>query len=209
MLDTLTSKNHTDFKQRYQGTFGFLLQNDKKFLVQVTSVDKDEARFVDVKKNEYYVYADGEHMFEFIPLQRGWFNTKTNLYYAARHPARQWHRGICESNTFLSQLNGMGSFTVVSITLKVLSEIFEHPISHIEAYKAFLDGGRAGCAISRHFALALGKFYFDNKIVGDYTKESGGITITLSNDLIRQEVTDTIRRNGYPNLSLKEKEPSV
>lgn len=201
MLDTLTSRNHVDFKQRYQSTYGFLLQEKKKHLVLITRVDGGEVRFVDLDKSEFYAYQDSDHTFEFIQVTRGWFNTSKGLYYLARVPHKQWHRGISDGNTESYELTDKGCVRR-TIDLKILTEIFEKSVGADNAAAQFLEGKRHGFALSKHFALTQQSMYFDNVVVGAVAVNGNDIRITLDTSIVQQEISDAVRRGQFRNISI-------
>jgi hypothetical protein len=185
MLDTLTSRNHQDFRQRYQGTFGWFQTPppERKIFVQVTDVSSDQVTFTDSKNIPYIVYRDSGYVFEFLPVMKGWFNTKNNLMYLSRIPARQWHRGISSGNTTVEIFNE-GRNIAVPCNMASLSQVFEQAISVEDAAK------RHNFALSRYFAIAGDSLWFQNQRVGAVVEKQ----IVLWNKIIEQELKDTIKR---------------
>lgn len=204
MKDSLTSQNHQDFRQRYQGTFGWLLQDDKKTFVLINSVDHRAVTFVTSKGQELFANVDGGINFEFIPVNRGWFNTLKDVVYLYRHPARQFNRGISSGNTGAKVFLSTGQLNDISTTMKVLSPVFEHEVSYSKAWEEFCNKSRVNVAISKHFAICgnNNRVFFDNQECGEYHPpgSKGGnqtnMLIQLSEPSIGQEVRDALRRIG-------------
>jgi hypothetical protein len=197
MKDTLTSRNHVDFRQRYQGTFGFLLVDEKKLLVNIVEVGEKQVVFVDKNKTEYYAYRDGGSIFEFIQVQRGWFNTLKGVYYLARIPARQWHRGICANNTTIHLLSE-DKMRNLPINIHNLATVFETPLETNAAFNQFVDKEQTAFALTKHFAMDRKHLYFDDRTVGDIQTGNATVALGLKTDIIRQELGDAIRRSALP-----------
>lgn len=195
MLDTLTTQNHTDFRQRYENTFGWFLPKDgPKLLVHLASVGTNGVVFKDTKGREFTIFRDSGLNFEFIQVSRGWFNGPHETYYLSRHPARQFHRGISGNNTAIYSLR-KGNMQNVSCSLKVLADVFENSVSRQKAIEEFRSKARESVAISPHFCVCSnGHFFFNDRVVG----RIDGDAITLNENTIRQEVGDALRRNEVP-----------
>jgi len=187
MKDTLTSRNHQDFRARYSGTYGWYTHNDTRKLVRINDSDRYQVTFGDDSDFNYTVKVDSGINFEFIPVDKGWFNSKSGqVYFLCRHPARQWKRGIHPDNTLVYNIKQM-SFNQ-GLSFEVLSDIFQDGFNNWE-YKT--TGDRA---LSKHFAIdSKNRVWFYNREIGVID----GSTIKLNNDLVYQELTDTLRRKGY------------
>lgn len=192
MLDSLTSENHRDFAQRYSGTFGwFLGDNGKKTLVAVGETNSQQVQFADVKGAPYFANADAGVQFEFIPVDRGFFNAKDTTYLLERVPQRQWHRGIHTANT-RSYVPAGGMWVQARLNIKMLSDIFVDGVSLQTRLKEFVSGECDTVALSKHFAVTNGVVYFYSRKIGNYKDK----VITLDSDLVKQEVCDVLRRNN-------------
>jgi hypothetical protein len=195
MLDTLTSRNHQDFRQRYGGTFGWFHYEGKKIFVYVDNANDSQVTFTDSKKTPYVVYRDSGYQFEFLPVTRGWYNTLKGAYYLSRIPARQWHRGIYAGNTRVYQFTD--TLRNQTCSMEILSEVFENQITVEKALEQYYLKERPAVALTKHFALGGDRFYFDDQVVGSVDISNGDITIKLSEPVIRQEILDAIRRNNF------------
>lgn len=190
MLDKPTSQNHQDFRQRYNGTFGWILLPEGKKFVKISGVDSEYTNFVDNKGLAYHVVTDGEKYFEFLPCNRGWYISATgNAYYATRVPARQWHRGMSEHNTALYGINEAENLVKKSMSMAVMHSIFGG-----EKMAYGFDRYRENNPLSRHFCLSKSHVWFFNQPIG--THEEG--KIKLWNNMVYQELLDQINRNKYP-----------
>lgn len=194
MLDTLTAWNARDFIQRYVHTYGWLVQNEKKVLVYVAHADASKVRFTDIKNVEYFANAGEGVMFEFIPVNKGFFNSTLNssCYLLERVAQKQWHRGIHNNNTQAILLKD-GELAFSPINIKLLNSLFHDPISSEKAFAEWQAKKRSSLALSRHFAI-------NGPMIQFYRTEIGkveGNRITLNNEAVRQEVIDCVRRNKY------------
>lgn len=199
MLDTLTQFNHRDFSARYLGTYGWLIndhpKNTDKRLVYISEVTSERANFTDINGGKYHAYAGKEVMFEFLPVDRGWFYGESGaMYMLKRLPARQWHRGICDSNTSVSLVSNL-RMKAVNIGLPVLTDIFSDKKPPYQYVKG------QSCILSKHFALIGATLYFLDKMVGYLNGTS--ITLDAPGMLVKQELLDIISRNKYP-LTIEE-----
>jgi hypothetical protein len=197
MIDTLTSENHRDFVARYQGTVGWYLgDKDKKILVNVARVHDNRVMFKDVAGVEYFANANSDIKFEFIPVDRGFFNAKGGLVYMERIPARQWHRGICSNNTKMWACNpGFAEgFLPCGVNVATLHNVFVEgpPVSRRWVEHRIDPKKYSSVALSKHFAFIGEKFYFCRTQVGTYRDNK----IKLDNDLVFQEVCDVVKRNN-------------
>lgn len=195
MLDSLTSYNAADFRQRYQGTFGLYPTSKGKILVLVRKVDSKRVMFTDAENTEYFANVDAGVSFEFLPVARGWHNGKKGAVMLQRVPARQWQRGISESNTvaLLPPEHNKGGLKLVSPSFDTLDCVVNpYPLPY--AINEKLTKTRDSVAISKHFCLSGDSLYFFDKIIGSC--EGSSIHVTYSP--IIQELSDTIRRSSLP-----------
>lgn len=188
MLDTLTSENYRDFSPRYSHTYGWLQQEGTKQLVYIRRVTDDRVYFTNQTNMEYHAKINSGVMFEFIPVDHGWFNGQDGVaYFLSRMPSRQWKRGISDSNTSMVSSTNMRA---MEITYNGLANIFNVGFESRNYPKLFSGVG----ALSKHFAIAqTGRLYMYDRWIGTY---KDGV-ITLFSDLVKQELTDLINRNGW------------
>ncbi len=186
MKDTLTRENAHDFSQRYAQTYGWLINENKRDFVYITEVGGNACYFTKGSDVLYHAVIDSNVFFEFIPVDKGWFNTNDGkLIFLQRHPARQFKRGIAEGNT--------NAFTpdnrVTKLSYKLLSTIFVDGFDNW----AHTDLSKIG-AISKHFAVTdkEGTIMMYNAPIGKFIN---GV-IVLNDDLFKQELQDTLRRKN-------------
>ncbi len=191
MIDSLTSDNYRDFGPRYAGTYGWLLQNDKEIFVQLNRVDDEKVSFSTGNKMPYYASINSGIKFKFIPVKNGWFNAiDGHTYLLSRQPARQWKRGIADSNTIVVSIDNM---LEVPLTFEVLSSIFNPGYSTLNPLRKW--EGRS-CALSQHFAISPDyRLYFYRQHIGDYNPETE--TLVLNTPIVKQELQDLINRNNW------------
>lgn len=193
MKDTLTSRNHQDFRARYQGTYGYYVNPDnaQKVPVYVANCNQHKVTFQDIEGRDLFANVDTGIEFEFIPLDRGFFQTiNGKVYYLQRVPARQWKRGICYDNTQVHELTNNLRSDVPNL-LEVIAKL--RPIDCAESW--YLFNGKVPVALSKHFAISTeGRLYFYNKSIGTVDHKTD--TIKLVNDMLQQELTDLFRRNN-------------
>lgn len=197
MLDTLTLYNRDDFVQRYSQSYGWFLHPEKKqkVLSYIRKVDRERVVFV-TSTGEFFAYAGTDVQFEFLPITRGWFYGPTGLVFLQRIPAKQFCRGISDKNTMVLEVTSQGKLKESSLYLALLEDVFS-PTIQVKSFRSFLDGTLRGYVLSQYFAIVGNKVYFYNHPVGEFGNNN---EITLSNPLIAQELSDTIRRN---NLQIK------
>lgn len=189
MLDSYTDENAPDFNQRYVGTYGWMVRDGKKQFVYLTDTDEDHLYFNKGRGTTFNVKINSGIMFEFIPVDRGWYtSTDGTNYFLERRPQRQWKRGISNGNTRIFQML-YGGLDAVEPTYPLLNSIFSTPQTHAE----FVTNKRG--VLSKHFAVDhSGNVYFYNEKIGTFD----GSVFKLFNDLVKQELQDTIKRKNYP-----------
>ncbi len=195
MRDTYTSENHRDFNARYAGTYGWLVQGGNRSLVHMIEGNDEFFTFNMGTSQTYKAYIDGGAVFEFIPIKMGWFNTNDGeVCFLERHPARQWKRGICESNTWVIAMRTYGLHGS-QLNYKKLASIYLNPINTTKDYILARRNANTPVALSQHFSVsAVGEVYFYKTPVGVCNKDQ----IDLHVDAVKQELSDCIRRLELP-----------
>ena len=135
MFEKFTTKDCTDFKQRYAGTYGFFVTKDTKTLVRLEKIRTNQevnnpvVEFVDRDGLKYVLRADSEDDcigFEFLPPKSRYHNLSVGAVLVSRIPARQYARGICDRNTSIRTSYGSG----LGINFDTLTKLFlEVPVS--------------------------------------------------------------------------------
>ena len=176
-----TSHWARDFRQRYEGTYGWYTTSEgKEVLVNIQTVNTEKCVFVDIDGINYYAKADTGISFKFIPVNRKVFLFEGDVVSAARIPARQWQRGICHTNTEMRRIRNKGRIDVCFATL----------VAYLTPPPAITSLYDVGCIDSR-FCLPGSKsiYIYDNKI-GRVKDEE---TVVLDDDLFMQELIDCFR----------------
>lgn len=197
MRDSLTRENAPDFARRYIGTYGYLVQGDKKTLVYMQKADHMETTFTDVGGYSYTVYANSGVEFEFIPVDRGFYNTVSGTYFLHRVPARQWSRGISESNTAVYLLSAQG-LSPIPCNIMNLFKVFQEGIDIQQAVNEWQNNKRVSFALSKHFAVSNKYVLFYNANIGTVGKSKA---MVVDEPRVAQEFSDCIRRTGV-NLDI-------
>lgn len=192
MLDTPTSDNIEDFRSRYRGTYGFLVREGKTdLLVYIKETSGGHVTFQNVDGNEYYANLDQNVMFRFLPIIRGWHNTRVGPRYFMRIPERQFHRGISRGNTAIYSLSANGLFQHTSIELKLLEDVFvKKPQSSFAGYASFDENYHIP---NKYFLLTETAIYMYDRKIGTIEDRK---TILLTEPVFKQEVQDFITRGA-------------
>lgn len=199
MLDTPTKAGATDFKQRYCNGYGiYITESKKRIVVYLHTMTGGRLHFRDVEGQEYFVNFDTNAEFEFLPSVKGWHHQDHRAVLLARVPARQYNRGINHHNTTAMVFHGLG-FGAVEVEHTLVDSLFGEPPAPVkERINPFLSGAVSFCVLSSYFCLTHGKVFLSNLQIGTYTKTKTHATITLSNPIASQELTDLITRNSLP-----------
>jgi hypothetical protein len=195
MKDSLTSNNYRDFRQRYEGVFGFFSPEGKKpLLVQLSSVEETKVNFIDVLGVNYHVNVNSGIPFDFLPIERKVVNIiGDDILYACRKPARQWQRGVCSANTSITSL--CVPTRRIGFGFNLVSAVWDTPVPYSTAIEEFSYGVRKNVALDSRFSIIGDKVHLYNTPIGSYV--SGTLQII---PLFKQEVSDTVFRN---NLKFK------
>jgi hypothetical protein len=205
MFEKFTSMESHDFRQRYQGTYGFFTHQGKKTLTRLDKVFAEgKASYVEFSDKDglkYLLHPDSENEgtgFEFLPPKSAWFNTKEGIpLLVSRIPARQYQRGICDKNTSITDIRNNNR----PVDFEFLSMLFGQNISAASALVSAKEtgNGAAGVAISPQFVVGFNTHNIKcfNQTIGYAEYSKGMFTIELdSPELWTQEVTDAFRRSG-------------
>ncbi len=184
-IEEFTSNGARDFRQRYQGTYGyFTTDSGKRILVFMASVDEYKTTFVDAAGVEYTAIADKGICFEFIPLEKRLFIFEDGLCLASRRPARQWQRGICAANSRMDELSYMIGHDITFKSVKAYdTRVFANSMENL---------GRQPILINKMMGVSknLGLYLYNTKI-GEVV--SSGNKILIRNKAFLQEVIDSTK----------------
>lgn len=197
MIEIFKSATSNDFAQRYSNSYGWCDIAGKRTLVQIRDVSDKWAVVADQDGRVHEFEADAGFKFEFVPTQRGWYNTTNTLYpvvLVTRNPQRQWARGINQNNTNIVDHR----IRRVGLGFGILSAI------NWSKWEVQPKEGTP-VALSRQFMLAgTGSLYFYNRQVGDYKPKSKTLAV---NELVLQEVKDLVSRNSLPFVVEQQETP--
>lgn len=191
MKEEFKSDFWNDFKQRYQGTYGwFEKANQSKLLVYLRSVEEDRLSFQDKDGFKFTANADQGNTFTFLPVVRGCFNYGPDgVVVTRRNPARMWKRGMCDENTSIFSLDTQRS---VGVNFTTLEEIFgDKPNTALARFKQTYTGN---VAIDPVFSVVGDGLYLYENRIGDYANRE----FTLTSDLFQQEINDLVTRHHFP-----------
>lgn len=192
MKEAFTSIGSRDFRQRYEGTYGFYnTDSGEKRLVLLNSINEREVRFSDAARQEYVALADGGTEFEFIAPVKKLFAAADTILYISRRVARQFQRGVSLANT---RIVNLATNSEVSITFTRLVQAYEsEPVNVPLRVTMYRADKRDTVLLSDMLAIVGTQLYLYGEPIGEVNKEEK--KFILSEDLFRQEVIDVINAN--------------
>lgn len=210
MFEKFVQLEAANFKQRYQGTYGFFRKGDNKVLVRLESIRTGDVRaqvdFVDKDDNAYHLYSDSEDSsigFEFLPPKSSYHNTTTGTFLVKRVPAKQYQRGICERNTSIRTVNNRG----VTVGFESLLALYNDKVDHLQRYEQVVSpeykGEEKTFAISNQFAISLEEetIYCLGTSIGEARLRYNKLVIRLNDSsLWRTEIHDCLTRTGIKGI---------
>jgi hypothetical protein len=202
MFEKFTSIGATDFKQRYQGTYGIFLWSDKitgekkRKLVRLDAINTDRGQFsvtfVDSDGSNYTLLPDtpDDYGFEFLPPRSAYYNTRNGEpWLIKRIASKQYSRGLCDKNTHISNLvgkrlpTGFEIKTTITDALKVAEKVLSTS---------------AGIALSSQFSISFVDKRvrcFESRIGTLDEYKDGKFYVSLENpELWGTEIRDAFRR---------------
>jgi hypothetical protein len=192
MFEKFFSATSADFRQRYEGTFGFYtVDGTRKFLALLEHIDQEEktVSFSDKKGTKYQVNADiaREIGFEFLPPASAFYNTSDGLFFMERHASRQFKRGVCSANMRAYKVTERG-FNPVHIDFSSLLPVYEKALPFKETV------GKFNCyAISPSIAITPFGICVFKEIVGSVLQHLGRIELNKSGNMFLTEIKDALR----------------
>lgn len=121
MIDNLSNHEESDFLRRYQDTYGWMIKGDTKTLIQVRNIDEGMLTLRDANLEYINIPVDDDGPdFEFLSVEKKLFAYRNSIYLASRVPARQWRRGVCESNTRIQLVGGRAQLDVDHATVTAM-----------------------------------------------------------------------------------------
>jgi hypothetical protein len=197
MFEKFLRANAQDFRQRYEGTYGFYRdEKGKRMLAQLTGITEDVCLFVDARGIEYRLNVDAEKDigFEFLPPRSGYFNTKRGAMLVKRVAARQFQRGVTGKNVAISLLIA-ASLQLQRMGFPLLESIYEKTVSAKEALAMFQSGETPSVALSSSFGLDnAGVVWVLDEAIGSHQREGNTYKVKLNEKCpFKTELTDAFR----------------
>lgn len=188
-LEKFMSSNAGDFRQRYEGTYGWYVAKDKKILVAIQSVGEGMVQFIDRNSIKYTLNRDSTEDigFSFLAPKMQWHNTNAfGPVLVQRIPQKQYRRGIHQANTRIVNKDGAN----LGVGFSSLAGVFESTMSLRDATKS------PAFAVSPQFMVdtekGIVKCYGSR--IGDVSKSKDQFIVDLSIKHLSQEVGDSFRR---------------
>lgn len=196
MLETFQSETSRDFRQRYQGSYGYYTvpETNKRLMVYMEEVGDTYTTFVDENRSVYKANVDTGVIFEFIPISKKLFTHNDGLYLVQRKPARQWTRGITSSNTSI-EVVGVGNGRALSFEF-VEAAFASEPENVLQNVNALENRLRKTVALSNTFGVIGTELYVYAELIGSFIPERK--EIVLDTPIFRQELLDLVQRLGIP-----------
>lgn len=186
MRDSLTGNNYVDFKQRYEGTYGFLVHKNKKLLVYLRRVDNVRCTFTDETGTDLYANVDSGIEFEFIPCKRGVHNIKDDVVCISRVAATQYKRGVSKGNTSITSVS---SYRTLPLDFNIMQDVFNSKYDVVKRYEQWKKDKSIPVALNTHFCLSGDSVRFYDQNIGYMDGD-----VFMVNPLVYQEFSDCLSR---------------
>jgi hypothetical protein len=196
MFEKFLSENIENFRQRYEGTFGFYKVGNKRLLVKLQEISNQQCHFKDALGMDYTIQPDhpDEVGFEFLPPKSQWYNTKEGAVYTQRIASRQFQRGVTGKTLEIVLLREHMLYPM-AVNFKNLQSIYESPLTPKEALPG-LDK-KQSLALSGQFALDAGTVFLLKEPIGGYECKRENFKFHLNErDLWKTEISDAITAMG-------------
>lgn len=193
MFEKFLSQGARDFRQRYEGTYGFFRDDEhKRMLAQLVRITDTQCIFHDSRGVEYRLNADadGDKGFEFIPPKSGYFNTDIGAMYVQRNAARQFQRGVSGNNTSVYLLS-KGSLIPREISFPVMVFLFEKAREPRDSLDAFLMKKIPSWSPSSPFCFDANNVWVFAERIGTWSMKDTVFNVNLNDKtLYRTEIAD-------------------
>lgn len=205
MFEKFLSENIENFRQRYEGTFGFYRDEEKKrLLVKLSSISAERVDFIDGRGVTWHMEPNSPRDigFEFLPPKSAWYNTQQwGAVYLQRIAQRQFLRGVTSKNLEVLQAI-KGELYPRRVDFALLSAVYEEALTPQQAFKRLTKSKAEvplSMAISSQFALdpSTNSVRVLKEVIGDYSLEGNAFRFRLSEpQLWRTEINDAITALG-------------
>jgi hypothetical protein len=207
MFEKFLSASSADFRQRYEGTYGFYtVEGQRKFLARLDCIDPERrvAYFVDSNEVSYNINADTarEIGFEFLPPESAFYNTSDGVFFMERVASRQFKRGACSSN-MRAYLIGQRGFNQVEINFNSLIPVYQKVISYPKAAESLAKTGIL--ALSPNLMLSPKGVFVFREMIGTYSGGTNEILVDQKGAMFITELKDALRACGLTNVGVSSK----
>lgn len=213
MFEKFLADNAGDFRQRYEGTYGYYTDKKKgtKLLTLLSMVDLNSSprrvHFEDCQGVKFYINADAEEDigWSFLPPKSNFYNTKRGVFYVQRVAARQFQRGVTSRNTKIWQVTAEG-FSEKKVGFSTLLPIYEEQTSTIGQAKKWQNKEEDVMALSPNFCLYNGRVTINVEPVGTYNEGRTEITLNGTGNLFLPELTQALHQCGLYSIGVVSKD---
>lgn len=200
MFEKFLSNNVGDFRQRYEGTYGFYYDRETNIrkLALLSRVDVDCppycVHFTFENNVKFHIHADTKRDigFEFLPPRSAFYNTEKGTFYVERIAARQFYRGIKSTNTAIYTYDG-GSWRSIKLGFEPLIAIYERNIPLYEAIQRYKEN-KLSVALTPSIAIAGNLLQVNMHICGKITENK--LKILDTGELFLPEIKQAITSSG-------------
>lgn len=197
MFEKFLRENANDFRQRYEGTYGFYRdEKGKRLLAQLTAITEETCLFTDARGIEYRLNVDAEKDigFEFLPPRSGYFNTRRGAMLVKRVAVRQFQRGVTGKNVTISLLNS-ASLQLQRMGFSLLEAVYEKNVPAKDAVVLFHSGEAPSVALSSSFGIDNAGFVWVlDEVIGTHQREGERYKVKLNDQCpFKTEIVDSFR----------------
>lgn len=212
MFEKFLSVDAGDFRQRYEGTYGYYTDKKKgaRLLTLLSTVDTNaspkKVHFEDCRGVKFYVNADSteEIGWEFLPPRSAFYNTTDGVFYVQRIAARQFQRGITGRNTKIWKVTEKG-FDQIKVAFDSLIPIFEKQVPFAKAALKWSETGEAS-ALSPNFCLYKNKLAINIEVIGESSSDRTNISLTPTGAIFLPELVQALRNCGLGHIKVETKD---
>lgn len=164
----ISSNNWTDVQKYYQDSY---VKFDREYgdrLYYIYKVRPEGVLYRDSDNQEGILYMDTENPYEleYIMPHKTMFQKDKHCYLLTRIPAKQYSRGLTNSNCQFHLLDALGKWKTADVAWDILNAYTNKP-----AFRSIADcvrdpAGRVSEALSKRFAIAGSLLFCDTFKIG-------------------------------------------
>jgi len=201
MFEKFLSASSGDFRQRYEGTYGYY-KDDKgnRLLAWLTAITDRTCMFTDARGLEYKLNVDTQKDigFEFLPPKAGYFNTDRGAMLVQRIAQRQFQRGVSGKNISINLLEH-GRLIGQRVDFPLIERIYDKNLPVKEARTLFETGKLPSWAVSPQFCCDAKHVWVLAEVIGKYHNDGEKYIVSLNEKcLFRTELIDAFKAIGCP-----------